>query len=56
MKPNEHETKRDERSEYSEPTIVDYGTLNDLTAAGGSKFEDTPIGTPIGNVTASSTP
>lgn len=56
MIPNEHEQQHEERAEYSEPTIVDYGTLNDLTAAGGSKFEDSPIGTPIGNVTASSTP
>jgi hypothetical protein len=48
--------QHDERPEYSEPAVVDYGTLNDLTAAGGSKFEDSPLGTPIGGVTASSTP
>jgi hypothetical protein len=48
--------QHDEVLEYSEPTVVDYGTLNDLTAAGGSKFEDSPVGTPIGGVTASSTP
>jgi hypothetical protein len=52
---NAHE-QHEERPEYTEPTVVDYGTLNDLTAAGGSKFEDSPVGTPIGGVTASSTP
>ena len=55
MNSNEHE-QHAERAEYTEPTIVDYGTLNDLTAAGGSKFEDSPIGTPISDVTAASTP
>lgn len=49
-------TSQSAHTEYIEPAVVDYGTLQDLTAAGGSKFEDSPIGTPIGNVTASSTP
>jgi hypothetical protein len=41
---------------YAKPAIKDYGTVQELTAAGGSKFQDVPIGTPIGDVTASSTP
>lgn len=51
-----HANDEIERKEYEEPKIVDYGTLAELTQSGGSHFEDSPIGTPIGNVTASSTP
>lgn len=50
------EITKQQDDEYSDPTIVDYGTLQDLTAAGGKNFEDSPLGTPIGSVTASSTP
>jgi hypothetical protein len=44
---------------YSEPVIQDYGTLQDLTAAGGSTFVDMPIGTVVANApngVAGSTP
>jgi hypothetical protein len=33
---------------YVEPVIEDYGTLQELTAAGGVSFTDVPQGTPIG--------
>jgi len=43
-------------TEYAKPEIADYGSLQELTAAGGAAFQDVPIGTPIGDVTAGSTP
>jgi hypothetical protein len=49
-------TEDEQPVQYAKPAIKDYGTLQELTAAGGTKFVDTPVGTPIGNVTASSTP
>jgi hypothetical protein len=48
--------KDEEQAEYAKPAIEDYGTVQEVTAAGGNAFVDTPIGTPIGDVTASSTP
>lgn len=42
--------------DYAKPLISDYGDIKDLTAAGGADFQDVPIGTPIGDVTASSSP
>jgi hypothetical protein len=36
-------------SVYAEPVIEDYGTLQELTAAGGASFTDVPAGTPVGN-------
>jgi len=50
----ENEMKRE--AEYDKPQITDYGSLQELTAAGGGAFVDTPLGTPIGDVTAGSTP
>jgi len=32
---------------YVEPTIEDYGTLQELTASGGASFTDVPSGTPV---------
>jgi hypothetical protein len=49
-------TKHEQPVQYAKPAIKDYGTLQELTASGGKAFQDSPIGTPIGNVTASSTP
>jgi hypothetical protein len=42
----------DKTSEYTTPEVKDYGTLEQLTAAGGNSFQDSPVGTPIGSVTA----
>ncbi len=50
------EQRKEQDPRYTKPEVTDYGTLEALTAAGGTKFVDTPVGTPIGNVTASSTP
>lgn len=47
--------KQDDGLEYTEPEVVDYGTLEDLTAGGGAEFIDSPIGTPAASITASST-
>jgi len=44
------------QDEYTAPKIVDHGDLQDLTAAGGGKFVDTPIGTPTPDITPGSTP
>jgi hypothetical protein len=44
---------------YAAPVIEDYGTLQELTASGGSTFVDVPIGTPVANApggVAGSTP
>ena len=32
---------------YVEPVIKDYGTLQELTAAGGAGFHDVPAGAPV---------
>jgi hypothetical protein len=48
--------KKDKVVDYAKPEIDDLGGLQELTAAGGSLFQDVPVGTPIGDVTASSTP
>jgi hypothetical protein len=32
---------------YVEPVIEDYGSLQELTAAGGSSFHDVPAGAPV---------
>jgi hypothetical protein len=48
--------KKDKVVEYAKPQVADFGSLQELTAAGGTLFADTPVGTPIGDVTASSTP
>lgn len=45
-----------EDKSYTRPEVADYGDIKDLTAAGGTNFVDTPVGTPIGDVTASSSP
>jgi hypothetical protein len=42
----EIDTDNAKHAEYTEPTIVDYGTLQDLTAAGGTSFSDVPQGDP----------
>jgi hypothetical protein len=34
-------------SVYTKPLIEDYGSLQDLTAAGGSSFHDVPAGAPV---------
>jgi hypothetical protein len=34
---------------YAAPVIEDYGTLQELTASGGSTFVDLPIGTVVAN-------
>jgi hypothetical protein len=40
-----NETHEGRPSEYTAPTIVDYGTLVELTARnGGSNLSDTPVG------------
>jgi hypothetical protein len=48
--------KHDQGADYTEPEVVDYGKLEDLTAGGGAAFIDTPMGTPAASITASSTP
>lgn len=55
---NENETRivdADSTKEYTKPVISDYGSLQDLTAAGGGKFNDIPIGAPVG-ISGTSTP
>jgi hypothetical protein len=48
------DTKKDtDRPEYTEPEVIDYGSLQDLTASGGKTFSDVPLGAPVN---ASSTP
>ena len=37
----------EEASVYTDPVIEDYGSLQDLTAAGGSSFHDVPAGAPV---------
>jgi hypothetical protein len=32
---------------YTEPAISDYGSLQELTAAGGAGFHDVPAGAPV---------
>lgn len=43
---------------YVAPVIEDYGSLQDLTASGGSSFTDVPAGTPVNGIgsVAGSTP
>ncbi len=53
---NDSDNERPERPAYVQPKVVDYGSLQDLTASGGNSFVDTPVGTPTTNITASSTP
>jgi len=36
-------------SAYAAPVIEDYGTLQELTASGGSTFVDMPVGTVVAN-------
>ena len=50
------EHKSNTQIEYTKPLVADHGSLEELTAAGGTTFVDSPVGTPIGSVTASSTP
>jgi hypothetical protein len=44
--------QNEEARAYAAPEVKDYGTLEQLTAAGGNSFVDSPVGTPIGSVTA----
>ena len=39
--------KREGTTDYVEPVIKDYGTFQELTAAGGSGFHDVPAGAPV---------
>ena len=45
-----------DKKSYDAPELVAHGTVESLTLTGGTSFEDSPIGTPIGDVTASSQP
>lgn len=35
--------------EYSKPAVVDYGSVQSVTAVSGAAVVDAPIGTPIGS-------
>lgn len=39
--------------DYIAPSIFVIGTAEQLTKEGGTLFQDSPVGTPIGSVTAS---